>query len=46
MYIREEGIFEEGGRRKEEGEMYISEEFSRKDFCGMIFVECGRWNVE
>ena len=45
MFISEEGIFEEGVRRKEEGEMYKREKFSRKDFCGMWKVECGMRNV-
>ena len=44
MFIREEGIFEEGGRSKEEGEMYIREKISRKDFRGMWKVECGMRN--
>ena len=35
---KEEGFFEEGVRRKEEGEMYRFEEG--------FFVECGRWKVE
>ena len=50
MFGDEEGEgCEEGGRRKEEGEMFIpeedSEEFSEEG--GRIEdVECGMWNVE